>query len=332
MTEELIPEDEYCCDEIEEVSPPIIVSRRDAEEETSEEGNASMWSQNGRRFFPCEKAVDEIPPGQYTIKMDQYGTSFFERHGVDIDELLILPDSASDEIIKSIEHFWSREDHYRKFGFLWKRGVLLHGPPGSGKTSTLQILSSKIIDRGGLAMYVTDPREVAPGLAQLRYIEPNRPIVVMIEDIDAMIRDYGEQGILAFLDGETQIDNVVFIATTNYPEKLDKRMVNRPSRFDLVQYIGMPSPEAREVYIRAKHPGLTAAQRKKWVKDTELFSVAHLKELIVSAAVLDLDYETSLERIRSMIDTDVLSDELKSNPFGFTGDLKDSPNETCDSC
>jgi SpoVK/Ycf46/Vps4 family AAA+-type ATPase len=87
-------------------------------------------------------------------------------------------------------------------------------------------------------------------------IEKHRPIVVMIEDIDAIVDKKGESAMLALLDGELQIDNVVFVATTNYPERLDKRLVNRPSRFDEIIKIGMPSAAARAQYIINKVPRL----------------------------------------------------------------------------
>ena len=77
------------------------------------------------------------------------------------------------------------------------------------------------------------------------------------------------------MDGELQIDNVLFVATTNYPEKLDRRLVCRPSRFDIIRKVGMPTASAREVYLQTKNKRLCSdsAELADWVKQTEGFYV-----------------------------------------------------------
>lgn len=131
-------------------------------------------------------------------------------------------------------------------------------------------------------------------------IEPNRPVVAIMEDLDALIQRYGEHEYLALLDGEAQVDRIVFIATTNYPEKLDRRFCDRPSRFDTVQYIGMPSREARKAYLKAKEPSLDVKELKIWVEATDGFSLAHLKELIVAVKCLGQPFGKALARLEGM--------------------------------
>ncbi len=218
--------------------------------------NANMWAVQGPNFFPCDEAVKILAPGQYEVLHSPNSGFYFQRKTVNFDELMRLPDSASENIFHNIESFWTKEAHFREFGFLWKRGILLWGPAGSGKTSTLQLMSESIVKRGGIAVYVSNPSITAQGLAIFRRIEPKRPCVVMLEDLDAMIANHGEHDVLALLDGELQIDNVAFVATTNYPERLDKRIVNRPSRFDIVKLIGMPNAEARKMYLEHKNKRL----------------------------------------------------------------------------
>jgi len=299
-------------------------------EEGSKSKDASMWAKQGTSFFPCDEAVKELMPAQYEICSSQSAGIYFKRANSKFDELIQLPDSASEAIVEAVATFWKKEQHFRKFGFLWKRGILLWGPPGSGKTCTLQQVSQHIIDNGGIAVYATHPGTTAAGLGIMRRIEPDRPIVVMMEDLDAMIQQYGEPDVLALLDGELQIDNVVFIATTNYPERLDKRIVNRPSRFDIVKLIDMPNEEARRVYLHAKNERLRDAvidcrschgkgknsdteckpctgsgktsELDEWVKGTNRYSIAHLKELIVSVEVFEVELEKALKRLGKMID------------------------------
>ncbi len=266
--------------------------------------NAKMWSVNGQAFFPSEYTVNGLPPGYYVVEHCNRGF-YFNKTAMNLDDLLVLPDSASEEILRSIEFFWTREQFFRDLGFLWKRGILLYGPAGGGKTSTLQLLSKSIIERGGLSVYLKNPHNTAQGLEILRRIEPDRPIIVLLEDIDALIKQYGESEILAILDGELQIDNVVFIATTNYPEDLDKRLKNRPSRFDIVKHIGMPTAEARRVYLETKNPRLTETSNEQeldmWVEESKGFSVAHLKEMVLAVEALDEDINIVLYRLKKMM-------------------------------
>ena len=358
----------------------------DVEDDDEEEGkakDASMWAKQGVSYFPCDEAVPQLAPGQYEILSSQSSGIYFKMANGKFDELIELPDSASEAVIAEIEKFWQKEEHFRNFGFLWKRGILLWGPPGSGKTCCLQQVSNNIIDAGGIAVYASHPGITAAGLSIMRRIEPERPIVVMMEDLDAMVQQFGEADILALLDGELQIDNVVFIATTNYPERLDKRIVNRPSRFDLVRLIDMPNEEARRVYLSTKNKRLVEAtvecracrgtavkeivvepavaavpavaaiaevrdeegnvtteavagvpevpakeavmgtepcepcngtggtlELEDWIKGTERFSIAHLKELIVSVEVFEVELAFALKRLGQMLDSPPKSSDV----------------------
>jgi SpoVK/Ycf46/Vps4 family AAA+-type ATPase len=384
-------------------------SEEEGDEEDGKAKDASMWAKQGVSYFPCDEAVAKLAPGQYEICSSQSAGIYFKMTNGKFDDLIELPDSASEAVIAEIQKFWTKEPHFRRFGFLWKRGILLWGPPGSGKTCCLQQVSQNIIDAGGIAVYASHPGVTAAGLGIMRRIEPDRPIVVMMEDLDALVQQYGEQDVLALLDGELQIDNVVFIATTNYPERLDKRIVNRPSRFDLVKLIDMPNEEARKVYLQTKNhrlqsatvackacggtgakevvvtpavefvAGVTAVEARSavpavaevrdeegnvtveariavaavkgvdfvaevsaqevvmgeepcgpcngsggtlelddWVKATDRYSIAHLKELIVSVEVFEVSLEFALKRLGQMLDsvpksTDVLKPQGQYN-------------------
>jgi hypothetical protein len=74
----------------------------------------------------------------------------------------------------------------------------------------------------------------------------------------------------------------VFLASTNYPDRLDRRFVDRPSRFDTIRYVGMPTGAARRAYLKTKEPSLTDWELALWVDLTEEFSLAHLRDLIIA--------------------------------------------------
>lgn len=281
-------------------------------------GDQRMWSVVGDNYFPCDKTEDQLPAGQYIPMFNEHRGIYFVNKAVNLDELLVLPDSETTYVLDAISDFWKREKAFRKHGFLWKRGMLLWGPPGSGKTSCLQQLSKQIIDKGGLSIYCTSPVITAEALRIMRRIEPKRPAVVMIEDIDAVINRHGEPDLLALLDGELQIDNVVYIATTNYPEELDPRFIQRPSRFDEVIYIGMPSTAAREMYLKSKNPRLQkdAPALAEWVELTEGFSIAALKEVIVAVECLGRDLKETI-KIEEIMERKPTSTDHKKSNIGF---------------
>jgi len=283
--------------------------------------NLKKWAvYGGKRFRPCEDAVPQLEAGVYSVEASNELGIYFERKQINIDDLVILPDTVSEKIIGDIELFWTKEEHYREFGFLWKRGFMFWGPAGSGKTSTIQLIMKKIIERDGLAILASNPELTGRGLTMLREVERTRPLVVILEDIDAIIESHGESELLALLDGEIQIDNVVFIATTNYPERLDRRFINRPSRFDVVQKIGMPNPEARRAFIALKNPKLNKSQLERWVKETKDFSVAHIKELIISVQVLGIPFEQAALRLRKMSDVPRSGDFDRKVGFNMNDD------------
>lgn len=171
----------------------------------------------------------------------------------------------------------------------------------------------------GLTIQAFNPALTATCLSTLRLLEPTRLIVVILEDVDDILYHHGEANMLSLMDGETQLDNIVYIATTNYPEKLDKRFINRPSRFDVIKKIDLPTYNARRMFFSVKVPTLTDEQLDLWSASTDKFSIAHMKEVIVSVCCLGNDFNETIARLRKMTTQKLSSDEFGSSGFGFTG-------------
>lgn len=181
----------------------------------------------------------------------------------------------------------------------------------SGKTSAIWQMTQRLIkDLAGAVLFVDNPQNVIWCINILRRIEPTRPIITVMEDIDAIIQQHGEHALLALLDGEFQTDNVVHIATTNYPQYLDRRFVDRPSRFDTIMQIGMPSEAARKVYFRAKESSLSDSDLERWVRLTKGYSIAHLREVIIAIKCFGQSEEDVFERL------DAMRDAIQVNEYG----------------
>jgi predicted AAA+ superfamily ATPase len=272
--------------------------------------SARCWAQSGDAFFPVSEVVQEIPPGAYRCRMSQQGP-FFEKMPIEIDSLLALPDSAVAALMDEFKKFWTLRENFASRGFTFKRGLLMWGPPGSGKTSAIWQMTQELVkSHRGVVVFVEEPQLASICVGLLRRIEPDRPMITIMEDLDALVQRHGDHAFLALLDGETQVSNVVHIATTNYPEYLDRRFVDRPSRFDTIMRVGMPSAPARRAYFEAKEPSLDQVTLDRWVKRTEDYSIAHLREVIIAVKCFDQDEDAVFERLDEMRTARIESDGL----------------------
>ena len=255
------------------------------------------------KFAPASATTPKIPPGVYQVEIPPNGPLMLCSKRIVTDELLRFPEAAMARVLIGIQKFWDSRDRFLRRGQIFKRGVLLWGDPGSGKTCTVNLLMQDLVERGGIVLLVDWPHGAIQGLEKIRRIEPTRPVICVMEDLDEIVRQHGEAQTLSLLDGESQTDNIVHIATTNYPSLLDKRFVNRPSRFDEVIKIGMPSAETRRIYLRSRLTveELSDHEIARWIKDTDGMSIAHLRELVVAVHCLDREYAETLSRLKAMM-------------------------------
>jgi len=256
-----------------------------------------QWGCNGEAYWATGSTAAEVKPGVYQFAHQPNGIALTP---IDLvtDDLMELPDPTCAEVLAGIEKFWQMEERYRKHKLLYKRSIGLWGPPGSGKTATISLLAQRFVACGGLAILFNG---IAPdGLPVVRSIEPKRRVLCIMEELDDLLVSY-EDEILSLLDGETQIDNIVYLATTNYFDKLPATIVNRPSRFDEWIEVPMPSPACRTAYLSKIARELPEDRIACWVRDTEGFSIAHLKELAVAVLCLDSPYDSVLKRLKDMI-------------------------------
>lgn len=280
-----------------------------------------QWStSDGKRFFPTSETTKTLIPGVYEIQHCPHNGLYFEQIPVLTSGLIRFPETNSDKVVDEIQEFWKKESLFKEYNLTYKRGIILWGPPGSGKSCTIQLIIRDVVEREGVVIKFGHPNLFCEGIRKLREIQPTTPIVVLMEDIDSILEIYSESEVLNILDGINQIDKAVFLATTNYPEKLGARIINRPSRFDKRFKIGHPNAESRRIYFEHIMRGKTKVLNiDQWVKDSEGFSIAHLKELFTAVVILGDDYHDALEALVSMRENkpDSEEDDFKS-PIGFS--------------
>lgn len=155
-------------------------------------------------------------------------------------DTLYFDDDIKNKIINHLNEWKANEDIYKDRGIIYKTGILLHGTAGTGKST----LATAIADYLGCALVNIDCTEFHNLNISELTASINADIcqyVILLDEIDSIFVDRDDvkmskkertSKLLSFLDGPTSPTNVVFVATTNYIDKLDKATL-RKGRFDL---------------------------------------------------------------------------------------------------
>lgn len=240
--------------------------------------------------------ISKLPTGIYTIHYDPMkGTFWFQQTTVFSDQILNLPSNEYKQVVNEMNLFLETETKkaFKKYGYLYKRSTLMHGLPGTGKTVITQRLVKDVLNKNGIVLYVDDPRLLATAYSVLKDVSPELLTLVVFEEFDRMAERF-ETDLLSILDGEIQKDNVIYLATTNYIDKIPARL-RRPGRFSSVIEVFYPTLEARLFYLENKLFGDPKA--KELAEKTEGLSIDELKEVIQAHIILKQDLSYVLNRI-----------------------------------
>lgn len=240
----------------------------------------------------------KLPPGVYNLKVTPQGELFFSRANTNYDQLLQLPNTKYDEIIKEIDMFLTPEckDRFRKKGWVYKNSILAYGPHGSGKTCIVNRVTEKVLEKQGVVLFCPNPNYLEEAFKILNSVQPDTLVMVIFEELDEILKRQEDQ-LLSLLDGEIQKDNIIYVATTNNIELIPAR-IRRPGRFSAVIRVGYPGPEARRYYLEQKMSDvLSAKEITSWVEKTEHFSIDELKEVCRSVFCLNRSLDDTIKRI-----------------------------------
>lgn len=282
----------------------VVISEDEFEFFTpSDDGNyivekASLWIIDGEICRPSPSLLiqKKLNPGVYQVELTRDYGLYCKKLKVESDKLFKFSDSVIAPLLSEIGKFWKKGDLYKQNNLLHKRGILLEGLPGNGKTSIISLLADQVIKSGGLVFIVPNANNLGIYIDfiknNLRQIEPERELITIIEDIDKFTHS---DMLLDFLDGKTNIEHHVIIATTNNTEDLPDSYL-RPSRIDLRIEVLLPNEAVRREYFVFK--GVPEDQLDELVKISENLSIADLKELYISVFLLDYTPQKALEKVK----------------------------------
>lgn len=190
-------------------------------------------------------------------------------------DTVIVEEGVAEGLAADCRKFLGAGAWYRQRGVPHRRGILLHGPPGCGKTSLITALAGEL-DLAIATLSLADP-DMTDSVLQARVADLPRNTVLLLEDIDAAFvsRETGPAlstahggmsqltltGLLNALDGVVASDARLTFLTTNYPERLDPALI-RPGRVDVKQFLGpASSSQVSRLFIKF-HPdaGQTEAE------------------------------------------------------------------------
>ena len=146
---------------------------------------------------------------------------------------LVLANQLKEMIRKDFKRFLESRDSYERLGIAWRRGALMIGPPGNGKTHCVRALVKEL---GVPCLYVQSLSHSHYTMEQLWQVVFDRargltPCVLILEDLDSLVNDQNRSFFLNQLDGFEQNHGLMVLATTNHPDRIDDAIIDRPSRF-----------------------------------------------------------------------------------------------------
>ena len=285
--------------------------------------NAVVRNSNGTVFLvSVNRRLDEsllIPGARVALNQDSLsiievldnswdplvsGTEVIEKPLTTFSDIGGL-DEQIKQIRQAIELPFERPEAFREFGIEPPKGVLITGPPGTGKTMLAKaVANSTQATFLGLVGSELAQKYIGEGGRMVRELfdlaRKRAPAIIFIDEIDAIgskrldMATSGDREVqrtlmqlLAELDGFESLDDVKVIAATNRPELLDVALL-RPGRFDRIIDIELPNSEARQHIFEVHCKNVPLDKKvniRKMAIATEGYSGAEIKSIIIEAGM-----------------------------------------------
>jgi SpoVK/Ycf46/Vps4 family AAA+-type ATPase len=284
---------------------------------------ALQYTRLGGAYVPVGKTVSTLPPGFYEVTLVNGQPAVIGKTVVS-DSLIDIDGTVADDFFDDMNVFLDTQADYEAFGLTHKRGYLVYGPPGSGKTSIGIMLARRFAQRAkGVVFFISDPGALYNAVNIMKTVEPGRPSMYLIEEADSIINS---TECLSILDGELSIRGAIFVAMTNHKERLPPRIANRPGRFDRVECVDCPPTAIQIEYLRRvmmrRPEGLETDLPQKIVAalDGIPVSMAHLREAFISHVLMGTTLQVIRARFLQM--ADIVISDLETN-IKFEAEMKE---------
>lgn len=210
--------------------------------------------------------IPELPAGAYNWDKGNDGMHFFK-----VNMQVEIPDPFESQrlVLERIQKFIDCADGYARLGLSYKRGMILYGKPGCGKTAVMRMAAQRHIDNGGVVLFSGPQRELAEAIKLA-----NNKVMVAIDDVDS----WHEEHLTHQLDGVSDVSNVLWLSTTNFINQISGRL-KRPGRFD--DQIEMKPPEDEDILVWINSIDIPQEQKDWVLANSKGLSPAHVRELVI---------------------------------------------------
>jgi transitional endoplasmic reticulum ATPase len=212
------------------------------------------------------------------------------------DEVILDPTMKAN-LIQDVQSFFDNQELYKSLKVPWKRGVILHGVPGNGKTLSIKALINSLAARAEPipSLYVKSLDACNGPKWSIQSIFSHArimaPCLLIFEDLDSLVGEETRSYFLNEVDGLESNDGILIIGSTNHLGRLDPSITKRPSRFDRKYHFKVPNEQERVAYCRYWSCKFTNSSTADFPDDlchfvaaiTEGFSFAYLKELFIAS-------------------------------------------------
>jgi chaperone BCS1 len=251
----------------------------------------------GRNRASLQRFVDDVvrchikrQGVQSYLYMYNDGWDYVEGYSPRVLDSVVLEPGEKEHLLQDVAQFRRLKQRYERLGVPYHRGYLLHGPPGTGKTSLVSALAAYF----GLSIYTVNLADFSDRSLMVAVNDVPRNSVLLFEDIDCMkgsqsrggTETSGGQngsallstkenpsiqngitlsGLLNVLDGFHAPTGVLFVMTTNHVEKLDQALL-RPGRIDYKLHLGKASHHQKLELFRRFFPESSEAEARGFVE------------------------------------------------------------------
>lgn len=217
--------------------------------------------------------------------------NFHKRTTMDAGQL-ILPPETRKAIERQVVGVARHSEELLQAGQHLKRGLLLYGPPGVGKTHTVRFLTGDLIETTVIQLSGTALHLISEACSVARTLQP---AMVVVEDVDLIAEERGMHPgqhpllfqLLNEMDGLAEDADVVFVLTTNRADVLEPALAQRPGRVDQAVELTVPDDEARRALFHLYRGNLQIDDSRldDVISRMEGVTAAFIKELVRRAAV-----------------------------------------------
>lgn len=238
---------------------------------------------------------DPIPGDIYRIRFLNH-EYVLSRLGIKTDTYFDIGNNDTYSLEKDLEFFFGGQSMYQEIGLRHRRGCLLFGSVGNGKTLGAITAAKKMIEKFNCIVILVGTSHSLPELTFYRDALQDRNVIFIVEELVERAAE-DQESLLSFLDGEYSWDAYT-IATTSHEQEMPgvlDSLIDRPGRLDIQLEVSKPSREGRYIYLKK----LLGEEPPNLIVDgTNDFSVAYLKELVIRSKLYGRTLEEVLEHIK----------------------------------